>query len=192
MQGDTLLLASDPAQSYISIRFEGNESSAKVRLPGSAGFGLGESTAALMATGWVVSNEGALKMATDHSCRYLAQVVSAMLDLFESPNEPGNELLQVQSAVAEYYDVQSAGIEPSLYDCAWMNVMLREAIVEEARCLEHIWSDTVAVVIPVSHYRDSLVKLLLARITGQNSAVVGKMAASQSTRTVKSDMSKSG
>lgn len=191
MHGDTLLLAINAAHSTVSLSFGDQSAAARIPLP--AGFERKDLTAALLATGWVQGNEQGLQMATDHSCRYLADVLAAMLDLFESPEQPRHELLEAEQAIGEYYDFQAAGVDLPWFALAWMHVMLREAIVEEARCTEDIWADTAAKVIPVSRYRDELVQLMIGRYAAaSNESVVGKLAASRSTRRAGSSNAKSG
>lgn len=183
MQGDALLLRSDSTHQAVQLRFSSEPFSAGASVSLPSEFAQHHVCAALIATGWVEENRGQLRMKTDHSCRYLAQVVAAMFDLFEQPDRPRPELIDVKSAVAEYYAVQESGLSLTWFDYAWMHVMLHEAIMSEARNLTNVWSEAPTATIDLALLRNHLIETIIARhSSASHEFVTGRMAASKSTR----------
>jgi hypothetical protein len=100
-----------------------------------------------------------------HFCdgRALCRVVSAMLDYFESSGKPRPELLAVRSAVRNYLAPKDEKALPDLFSCAFLDVMLRDAIIEEATCLDDVWSKQRDIVISIERHRTSLIDSLIGQ-----------------------------
>ena len=146
------------------------------------GFGPEDIREAVIATGWVEPVGGELQLTSDISCESLRDVVEAMLGYFVEPGVPGIELREIMSAVSEFDSVHELRRAISLYAYAWLDVMVRDDLADEARSTHRIWQHS-EVVIDLARNCDRRVKELVARYSKRTTlGPIGAMAPSMPTR----------
>lgn len=156
------------------------------------GFSLATLHQALIATGWVQGEEEHYRLDCHVRVDFLADVLSNMLNLFVAPEQPSRELLVVQAAVAEHQSNLGSDIAIPDLALAWLDVIVREDIADEARCSEQIWSQTNLSVECLSH-RERRIKELLIRYSQPAAGIQTRLAPSTATRSAaEADRAKSG
>jgi hypothetical protein len=155
------------------------------------GFSLANLHEALIATGWARFEEQHYRLDCHVRIDFLADVLSNMLNLFDAPEQASRELLAVRAAVtAQQGDLGSDIAIPDLA-LAWLDVIVREDIADEARSSEQIWSQSNLSVECLSH-RERRIKELLVRYA-QPTGVELRLAPSTATRSAAAaDRAKSG
>ncbi|MEQ8789703.1 MAG: hypothetical protein RIC55_25640 [Pirellulaceae bacterium] len=149
------------------------------------GFGLGEVRDALLAVGWAVSKEqGELRLANGARRESIRDVVQEMLGYFDAPGVASRELIDIKSAVARCAASVDSLPELSWYAYAWLDVMVRNDIADEARGGRDIWTLGETVVDVVPHFRRRLKQLLsrLGQSVGETSVgeiSVGEISAGE-------------
>lgn len=111
---------------------------AKVLLA-SQGFGLHHLCDALLATGSVRRDEDRLMMRSDVTAVSLREIVSEMFEYFVAPGVPSRELLDVQTTVDNFDFVRESHVRISLFAYAWLDIVVREELAEEARRTFNLW-----------------------------------------------------
>lgn len=155
------------------------------------GFSLGNLHDALLATGWARIEEQHYRLDCHVRVDFLADVLSNMLNLFDAPEQPTGELLAVRAAVAEHQRELGSDIAIPDLALAWLDVIVREDIADEARSSEQIWSQANLSVECLSH-RQRRIKELLVRYS-QPASVELRLAPSTATRlAMENTRSKSG
>lgn len=130
------------------------------------GFGLEQVRQALLATGWVHQHDDDLWLKYGLDLAVVQDVAQRMLDYFETPAEPRSMLLEVQAAVEAYDAVQQDEVHIPLIAYAWLDIMVREDLADEARSAKRIWTDPALVIEIESHSRrrvDELCKRYASR-----------------------------
>jgi hypothetical protein len=147
------------------------------------GFGIDDVCQAVLATGWVRQLEGGeLRLTSDIRCETLRDMVEAVFGYFIEPGVPGIQLREIQSAVSEYDSVFALRRVIPLYAFAWLDVILREDLADEARSANRIWVKS-NLALDLARLRDRRVAELVARYSPQGSAgAIGPLAPSQPTR----------
>ena len=110
------------------------------------GFGLEQVRQALLATGWVHQHGDDQWLKYGLDLGVVQDVAQRMLDYFETPAEPRSVLLEVQAAVEAYDVVQQSDITIPLIAYAWLDIMIREDLADEARSAKRIWTDPKLVI----------------------------------------------
>lgn len=126
------------------------------------GFGLADVRDAALATPWADEVAGALTLESAVTAKRLRDVVRQMLDYFDAPHAPREELIEVIAAVDEYFDVKDARVEFPLWAYALLDVQLRELIADDARHGTNIWNEP-ALLLDIEPHRDRLVQQLVER-----------------------------
>ena len=143
-------------------------------------FSVEELQEVLLATPWIQGEEGRLYLKNDVWHEHLAEVVNEMLGYFHAPDEPYPKLLEVKAAVGEYHSIRESSIDFSLYTYAWLDVMVREDVADEARSKDDIWRhDQMSV--DCESICDRRVEELIAYYSRSQMRIVGRMAGSIST-----------
>ena len=137
----------------------------------------------LIATPWVTEHEGHLRLKNDVWHKNLADVVEEMLTYFDAPDEPQQRLLEVKLAVKECDVVQESSLEFSIYAYAWLDVMIREDLADEARTAHDIWLND-AISIDCKAVCNRRVEQLTSWHSAAGMRIVGRMAGSVPTREV--------
>jgi hypothetical protein len=179
MLDDKLMITYDGQFQLATLRLESSppqQCSLLVR----EGFSLGNLHDALLATGWARIEEQQYRLDCHVRVDFLADVLSNMLNLFDAPEQPSRELLAVRAAVAEHQRDLGSDIAIPDLALAWLDVIVREDIADEARSSEQIWSQANLSVECLSH-RERRIKELLVRYS-QSAGVEMRLAPSTATR----------
>jgi hypothetical protein len=144
------------------------------------GFGPDEVRELLLATGLVRADGEFYRLVQFIRAEHLSEILSEMLAQFDSPGVPCEELLEVQAAVEDYQSGIGSSSDIPLIALAWLDVMVRQDIAEEARSSDEIWSKTKFVVETKAH-RDRRMKELLKRYSQQPSLPLRRMTPSCTT-----------
>ena len=186
MNGYKLTLELDDDDSMvwlIAIATNGKQQKDVVRLRD--GFGIGDVRAAALATGWVRQDGDELHFT--NACNSgvfggsLSNLIADMFSYFNAANDPTDELHEVQSAVAEYEGVKESRLDIPPYAYAWLDIMLREVIADQARGSKDIWAKSEGA-IELDRAREHWVAALLARYAQPSAGTVSRMAGSRPTR----------
>jgi hypothetical protein len=148
------------------------------------GFTVDHVREALLATGWVDQQGDGYVADSRVSCQDLCNTVEEMFPYFSGPGVPGEELVRIRDAVAEYYLAHdAAAVEIPLWAYAWLDLMVRDEIADEARRAEDIWSDS-QLTVDVAKHCDRYVDEVVARYSqpAPSSRGTGKMAPSSRQR----------
>jgi hypothetical protein len=130
---------------------------------------------AALATGWVREQDEQY-VVDDVSCAKLRDVVAEMFGYFDGPGHPRGRLLRVKQAVSEYFIVQDTQPVIPLWAYAWLDVMVREEVADEARSAEDMWRDS-PLMIDVERYCQRRVEALVRRYAG-----IGQVATADPTK----------
>lgn len=157
----------------------GKEHRDNVRLRES--FNLDDVRGAVLATGWVSQDGDELRFtkAFDNRPfdRTLSDLVEDMFSYFNSPDDLTDELLEVQLAVTEYEGMGEPRLDIPPYAYAWLDIMLREDIADEARSSKNIWAKS-EVTIELDRSRAHWIEELLSRYSRPASRAISRMAGS--------------
>lgn len=190
MLDDKLMITYDGQFQLATLRLESSppqQSSLLLR----EGFSLANLHEALIATGWARVEERHYRLDCHVRVDFLADVLSNMLNLFDAPESPSRELLAVRTAVAEHQHELGSDIAIPDLALAWLDVIVREDIADEARCSEQIWSQANLSIECLSH-RQRRIKELLVRYS-QSAGVEMRLAPSTATRSAAdADRTKTG
>lgn len=135
---------------------------------------------AVLATGWVERRSEGYAADSNVRCKDLRETVEEMFFYFDGPERPSSRLLQIKEAVGKYSIVQDANLDIPLWAYAWLDLMVRDDIADQARCVEDIWSNRQLVVNLESHC-DRHVRELVVRYSqpvAESSVGDGRMAPS--------------
>jgi hypothetical protein len=115
------------------------QAQANLLLP-SRGFGLHHLGDPFLATGWVRRDDDRLLLQDNVSVESIREVVSEMFEYFTASDVPSPELLNIQSAVDSFDIVPAWNVRISLFAYAWLNIMVRDDLAEQARQSANLWS----------------------------------------------------
>jgi len=143
------------------------------------GFTIDHVHEALLATGWVGQRGDGYVADSSVSCQDPCDTVKEMFHYFKAPGVPHEDLVRIQNAVNEYDLVQDAAVEIPLWAYAWLDLIARDKIADEARSVRDIWSDR-QLTIDLEEHCDRYVGELVARYSRptRSSLGTGKMAPS--------------
>ena len=149
-------------------------------------FSLDDVRSAVLATGWVSQDGEELRFTSAFDshrlfARSLSDVVEDMFSYFNSPDDPTDELLAVQLAVAEYEGAGEPRLDIPPYAYAWLDIMLREDVADEARSTKDIWAKS-EVTIELDRNREHWIEELLSRYSQPATRATSRMAGSLPTR----------
>lgn len=160
-----------------------------VLLP-SEGFQLNQLREALQATDWVAAAGDQLLLHSDRQLAALGQVVGAMFDYYVSPGQPSQRLLRVRDQVNAGQAVRDSGLQFPLFAYAWLDLMVRDDLADEARSAGDVWNcDHVQ--IDVRRVRDRRVEQLVQRYSAAQTSP-GRLAPSGRRRSANNSTSKLG
>jgi hypothetical protein len=139
---------------------------------------------AVLATGWVERRGEGYVAERSVRCTDLCRTVEEMFLYFDGPEEPSGRLLQIREAVGEYFVVQDADLDIPLWAYAWLDLIVRDDMADEARCADDVWKNRELVINSESHCHRR-VKELVARYSqaaAEPSTGTGRMAPSSRER----------
>lgn len=169
----------DDQDGWVTIRRADDARGHEFLMP--RGFRLADIVRAAMATGWVRDREGGFALdVTKARCQELATIVEEILDYFEGPGQPSARLLKIKSDVDELLDSDVDASAISLEAYAWLDVLLRRDIADEARTVEDLWNREI-VEIGIDVIRQRTMQNLAVRMKSQHLSR-HKMAPSHRTR----------
>lgn len=128
------------------------------------GFEISDVRAALLASGLVRAEGESFRLAEFIGAERLADLVSSMLSRFDSPEVPGEALLEVHSMLQVFLSGSDSTVEIPLMATAWLDVIVREDLADEARSANEVWSKSKLIIEPKFH-RDRRMKELVKRFT---------------------------
>lgn len=189
MLGDALRLEYEDDQHivWLMIASEATETKDPLRLR--SGFSPVDVCEALSAAGFIEPRGADWILTTDSRCETMRDVAQQMLEYFDAPGVPRNELLEVQAAVSQYTMVPESGVEIPLMACAWLDVIVRQDLADEARNADAIWNRP-QVVIELESICDRRVEQLMQRLA--QTLEPKRMAASRRSRDAASSQAKTG
>lgn len=188
MQGETLTLQFDEADRVVwLLHCAGGLVRDRQSIWLRDAFDVRDVREAILATPWVSCDEAdeALLLLQGARCETVRDVVQQMLAYFDAPGAPSPKLVDVKSAVERFHG--ETGQNLSWYGCAWLDVMVRDDIADEARSAEGIWTlgETVVDVLPHFHRRLEQLLSRSTKWTSEPSPI--RMAGSASTRVARSE-----
>ncbi len=145
------------------------------------GFSLADLHTAIVATGWARVEDQHYRLDCNVRVDFLVDVLGNMLNLFEAPQQPSLQLQVVRTALAEHQNSFCSDIAIPDWALAWLDVIVREDIADEARCSAQIWSQANLSVECLSH-RERRIKELLIRYSQPAMGVQPRLAPSTATR----------
>lgn len=154
------------------------------------GFSVEFLRAALLATGWVRSEGDQFRLTAQVRIEFLCDVLTDMIGLFETAEEPSRELREIEAAVAAYQEQVGSAIAISPLALAWLDVIVREDLADEARSAVRIW-DAENIAVECEAHRQRRIKELLQRYAVAETVEV-RMAPSAATRIGAAKIAKSG
>lgn len=100
--------------------------------------------AAACATGWVVQRDGDCWVLDGADCDALGEQVNEMLFYFLRSGEPRPELVRLRERIKPFWQDESRSRSPlSLWATAYLDLVVRERIADEARQAEDLWERPV-------------------------------------------------
>jgi hypothetical protein len=139
---------------------------------------------AILATPWVSCDDAddALVLLPGARCETIRDVVQQMLGYFDAPGVPSPQLIDIKSAVQRFHGETAPEQNLSWYAYAWLDVMVRDDIADQARSAEGIWTlgETVVDVLP--HFRRRIEQLFSWSSQPVTHMSAVRMAGSVSTR----------
>lgn len=148
-------------------------------LPLPEGFTLEDVRDALTATGWVSTDGEVLYLLQSKSCCDLSEITLELFSYFESSGEPRRRLREVAEAVTEYSVVQDAQLQLSWWAYAWLDLIVRDDLAEEARGVTSVWRDTLQ--LDAGRLAERRVREMVERY-GREALAVRRMASSVRSR----------
>jgi hypothetical protein len=94
----------------------------------------------LLATGSVTESTEGLVIVHQTSCQTLRQTVTEMLPYFQAAGQPTKQLLQIKRVVDEFLMARGFSLAVSLWTYAWLDLMVREDLADDARSVQDIWA----------------------------------------------------
>jgi len=165
------------------------QSRAEFQVP--KGFALSHVLEAARATGWVVDRQGSLWIDHQAGCTALANFVREMLYYFDAPQTPSKRLLRIQQAVDAWLAGENDETRFSPWDCAWLDLVVREDAKEDVLAAEDVWRGDF-LQIDLGKHRERRLRQVCERLQGQpqpaaaaeaaETADTGRMAPSQRSR----------
>jgi hypothetical protein len=183
MVPDRLLIEFGEDDDWVRLRREvrrGPDDEALFELP--PAFSREDVRIALLATGQVSERDAELVLAADGNCRSLSRLMGEMFSYFDSSEQPSAQLREVQAAVSEYGLTPATCPAMPLWALAWLDLVVREDLADDARSREGIWSDPDFVVHVEPHCRRRVDELLRRYNQPVVEVPIGRMASSSRTR----------
>jgi hypothetical protein len=147
--------------------FAADRSGTLFQLP--AGFTFDDILNAVQATGWVVVRNGELRIQDHVGCRRLVQLLEQMCSYFERSGNPSRKLLSIQQQVLSHFeDAEEIGPRIPFWAFAWLDLMLREDVAEEASSADCLWT-TSGFSLDVKRLRARQIQALYERYSASES-----------------------
>jgi hypothetical protein len=178
MFGDQLFIEFDQRDRWITLRrLRGAGDHARGTLPAREGFGRNELSTALLATPWVALRAGVLLLERNVGCGELARVAEEMLACFSRDRQPGRRLTRVRRMLADGFpqSSESNGVQPddvSWWQCAWLDVMVREDAADAARDAAALW-ESARLTLELAPLRERRIQQLLQHLAELRRASAG-------------------
>ena len=185
MPHDKLIVEScEPLWAVLRVIRDG-ETADQSWLPLTSDFTVDDVAEALLATGWVQRGADHQLVSAGKSCRALGDVVTELFTYFVRRNEPRAALLRVQEAVAEYESVRELAPRIPLWAYAWLDLVVREDLADEARSAQSVWEQR-PLTLRTQEHCDRRVQELVARYA-ETAAKTGRMTPSRRSRSTSVD-----